>query len=142
MKIYLYVSTDKSSFRVQIKKIMKHPILACQIEQEEFLKKCSESERDYFARNFRIGNAAYIYHQQAFSEKEEWLRIYYKEWLEGLPANLAVAMKKRGFDGCKSILPFLRYVNERKDSGLRDWMKEHLSDEDYMVYQKSAGEDQ
>lgn len=115
----------------------KHPNLSCQIKQDEFLKNCPKGERERLASNFRIGNAIYTYHQQAFSEKDEWLRFYYNEWLEGLPPNIAVHMREYGFDYCKTTLSFLRYVNERKDLGLKDWLKEHLSEEDFLKYQKS-----
>lgn len=116
----------------------KHPNLSCQIKQEEFLKNCPESARESLASNFRIGNAIYIYNQQALSEKDEWLRFYYNEWLEGLPPNIAVDMRRHGFNFCKTVLPFLRYVNERKDLGLRDWLKKYLSEEDFVNYQKRS----
>lgn len=113
---------------------MKHPNLSCQKKQEELLQKCPESERENMACNFRIGNAIYIYHELALAEKTEWLRFYYNEWLEGLPPNIATHMRGHGFDYCKTTLPFLRYVNERKDIGLNDWLKEHLSEGDFMNY--------
>lgn len=43
-------------------------------------------------------------------------------------------MKEKGIDYCRNAMPFTRYVNERNDRGFRDWMKEHLSEEDYRYY--------
>lgn len=114
---------------------MEHPNSECRKMQEEFLKNCPPEEREFHARLFRYGNAAYIYHQlvKAPSNKDS-LKVYYEEWLQGLPPNIAEDMKKKGFEQCKSLFPFTRYVNERADIGMRDWMKEHLSEEDYNYY--------
>lgn len=113
---------------------MKHPNTECQKKQEEFLKNCPEEEREFHARLFRYGNAAYAYHQQACSTNEKRQREYYEEWLQGLTPDIATDMKKKGFEQCKKMLPFTRYVNERNDYGMRDWMLEHLSEEDYSYY--------
>lgn len=43
-------------------------------------------------------------------------------------------MKQQGLAICKTALPFLRYVNEREGIGMDEWMKEHLSEEDYEYY--------
>jgi hypothetical protein len=113
---------------------MKHPNADCQRKQEEFLKSCPEEEREFHARLFRYGNAAYTYHQQACSTSEKRQREYYEEWLQGLTPDIATDMKTKGFEQCKKMLPFTRYMNERNDYGMRDWMKEHLSEEDYNYY--------
>lgn len=115
---------------------MKHPNPTCQKSQEDFLNSCPEEEREFHAQFFRIGNATYIYHEQAAFTCEKRLREYYAEWLQGLPANIAGDMKKKDFEQCKNIFPFTRYVNERNDIGLRDWMREHLSQEDYDYFLK------
>lgn len=110
---------------------MKHPNPDCQESQAEFLRNCPEEQREFHERMFRIGNATYIYHQQVESLNDKELYPYYLEWLEGLPAHISADMKNRGFEQCKFALSFTRYVNERKDIGLDEWMKEHLSEEDY-----------
>ena len=119
---------------------MKHPNLECQRNQEEFLKDCPVEERENFATSFRIGNATYVYHEQAFSTSDKRLKEYFDEWLQGLPPGMAEDMKERGFESCLKIWPFTRYVNERNDLGLRDWLREHLSTEDFETYMQS-GED-
>lgn len=114
---------------------MQHPDPECQRKQEEFLRNCPPEEREAHARLFRIGNAAYRYHQLANTPKnKDSLKLYYEEWLEGLPGHIATKMKEKGFEVCKGMAPFSRYVNERNDYGMRDWMKEHLSEEDYNYY--------
>lgn len=114
---------------------MKHPNPECQRKQEEILKNLPQKEREMQARSFRFANAAYIYHQEAGKElSEEKLKVYYEEWLHGLPAHIATTMKEKGTDYCRNAMPFTRYVNERNDRGFRDWMKEHLSEEDYRYY--------
>lgn len=118
---------------------MKHPNAECQKMQEDFLKNCPKEDREFHARLFRYGNAAYTYHQLAKAPRnKDSLKFYYEEWLQGLPPNIATDMKKKGFEGCKMALPFTRYVNERTDIGMDEWMKEHLSDDDYSYYKKNG----
>ena len=109
---------------------MTHPLEKCRKEQEKFLKECTENQREFHAAIFRIGNAAYRYHRLAEETSEKILRSYYPEWLEGLPPGIKDDMKKKGFEECRTMLSFTRYVNERNDIGMDEWMKEHLSDED------------
>ncbi|MDR1340419.1 MAG: hypothetical protein LBK58_10260 [Prevotellaceae bacterium] len=65
------------------------------------------------------------------------MKLYFNEWLEGLPANIKKDMKLKGFEACKRMFPFTRYVNERQDIGMGEWMKQHLSAEDYEYYTNS-----
>eukprot|EP01029_Cantina_marsupialis_P031095 TRINITY_DN8750_c0_g1_i1.p1 TRINITY_DN8750_c0_g1~~TRINITY_DN8750_c0_g1_i1.p1 ORF type:complete len:123 (-),score=19.27 TRINITY_DN8750_c0_g1_i1:38-406(-) len=116
---------------------MKHPLLEKQKSQEEFLKNCPEDQREFHQYMFRVGNASYIYHTQATNAiDEKTLRKYYEEWLEGLPHNIKIDMQKKGFDACKTCVPYTRYVNERSDIGMNEWMKEHLSEEDFKEWLK------
>ncbi len=116
---------------------MKHPNPETQKQQEKFLKRCPEEKREQREYMFRVGNAIYIYHQLACQDKDdETLKIYYNEWLEGLTENFRKNMEWQGFEFCKTTLQFKRYVNERTDIGLIDWMKEHLSDKDFKEWIK------
>ncbi len=117
---------------------MKHPSEKCQKNQEEFLKKCPEGEREFHAQLFRIGNATYRYHQLASQPDIKSLRLYYEEWLEGLPKNIQVAMRNQGFEACQNHIPFTRYVNERTDIGMDEWLKQHLSQEDYKAWSEQG----
>ena len=114
---------------------MKHPNKQQQQNQADFLANCPPEQREFHARLFRIGNATYRYHQLAASVKDEIPEEYYFEWLEGLPEPIREDMKKKGFEACKSILSFTRYVNERRDIGLDEWLKNNLSEEDYNYHQ-------
>ena len=67
---------------------MEHPNSKCRIAQAEYLSRLPEEERENKARDIRIGNASYIYHQQAVPIQENRLIMYYKEWLEDLPTTL------------------------------------------------------
>lgn len=110
---------------------MEHPDPKCQKIQEEFLKNCPEDEKEFHERFFRIGNAAYVYHQRATSINDKVQEEYYHEWLEGLPETIRKDMQNKGFGACKTMVPFTRYVNERSDIGINDWMKDHLSKADF-----------
>lgn len=125
----LYMSYHKSNFKrkVYIHSVdstnMKHPDPKIQETQETFLNQCLDNEKAYYARHFRIGNAAYLYYQHANRHlnslrEDDIMKLYYQEWLHGLPAQISSNMKARGFEGCKSTLSFRRYVNERDDVGM------------------------
>ena len=85
---------------------------------------------------FRTGNAAIGYHQQAQLIHDPTLEDF-DDWLSGLPDNIRLDMQKQGFDVCKTHLPFTRHVMERRDVGIDDWMKEHLSQEDYALWEQN-----
>jgi hypothetical protein len=113
---------------------VKHPNQDIQKNQEQFLNSCPAEEKEFHSRLFRIGNAAYCYYQLAGSD--EIPEEYFTEWLDGLPEPIRLDMKKKGFAACKSILPFTRYVNERRDVGMNEWMRGNLSNEDYHAWNK------
>ena len=115
---------------------MKHPNPDIQRNQERFLESCPPEEKEFHSRLFRIGNAAYCYHQAAVGN--EIPVEYFFEWLEGLPEPIRVDMKKKGFEACKSVLSFTRYVNERRDIGMDEWMRGNLSDEDYHAWNNQS----
>jgi hypothetical protein len=113
---------------------MKHPNKEQQDNQKKFLAKLPKDQREEHARLFRFGNASYIYHQEA--EELEPTETDFEEWLTGLPENIRSDMRNRGFESCKSIISFTRYVMEKNDIGMDEWMKQHLSESDYKEYHK------
>ncbi|MDR0232996.1 MAG: hypothetical protein LBI82_12915 [Dysgonamonadaceae bacterium] len=115
---------------------MIHPDPQIQRNQQDFLNRFPLNEREHHASLFRIGNAAVIYHQMAEETSLPKLELYYHEWLEALPSNIRESMEKRGFEECKRILSFTRYINERNDFGMDEWMKSNLSEEDYKFYKR------
>lgn len=117
---------------------MKHPNKEQRDNQKKFLAELPEEQRADHARLFRFGNASYIYHLEA--ENQEPTETDFKEWLTGLPENIRNDMEIRGFDSCKSVLSFTRYVMEKNDIGMREWMQEHLGTNDYNEYCKMIEE--
>lgn len=110
---------------------MKHPDDQYNQSQSKFLNALTGEERQWHERMFRIGNATYVYHSK--TNDEEYSPTYqdFLDWLEGLPSNIRKAMEEKGFEECKTALPFTRHVMERNDIGLDNWMRKHLSNEDY-----------
>ena len=111
---------------------MKHPLAKIRENQAAFLKNIPADERPTHEQLFRIGNATYCYHQSATTLEPS--EVDFAEWLEGLPEPMKSDMKNKGFDACKGILSFTRYVNEKNDMGMDAWMKNKLSPEDYTAY--------
>lgn len=111
---------------------MTHPDEHINKAQQDFLASCEPDDRQMHELLFKVGNATYRYYMEAKSSSPSeaiWL-----EWLEGLREPVKATMKKIGFQGCKSVLPFLRYVNERNDLGLEAYIEANLSKSDYSKY--------
>ena len=103
--------------------------------QAKFLAQLPEEQREEHARLFRFGNASYVYHTRA--EEQEPTKEDFIEWLEGLPKNIREDMERKGFDSCMGVLSFTRYVMEKNDIGMDEWMEQNLSKEDFKAYRKT-----
>ncbi len=149
---------------------MRHLIEKYNQIQAEQLANFAPEEREFWARQFRIGNAAYCYQYQfndvaglakAQSGKmpenlAEWLeqqlatkqdnrsvnellKIYFEEYLDGLPNEQFKAGERAGgLEAAKRSWPFRRYVLERNDFGMDEFMRLNLSEEDYAFYKRSS----
>lgn len=109
---------------------VKHPLEEMNINQENFVQSVSENDREFHELLFSYGNAVYVYHGL---DIEPTLQDY-KEWLEGLDQVIRTDMENRGFEKCKTILSFTRYVRERKDIGMEEFVKEKMGKEEYQKY--------
>ena len=145
---------------------MRHPIESCNEEQAKVLAGLRGTMREFMARTFRLGNATYCYLAQfkPFSgEAEEtaleWLEhqltstpdpqnrtaaallnVYFEEWLAGIPENSRSIEQQRGVDEAKRGYPFRRYVLERNDLGMNEFLEKNLSAEDYAYHQELGKE--
>lgn len=154
---------------------MQHPIEKYNQRQAEMLATLPEGEREFWARQHRIGNAAYSYqyqfnHVAGLSNDQasklpsvgppedllEWLEqqlsvrqesrsanelltIYFEEYLEGLPNDrVREGERTRGLEEAKRSWPFRRYVLERNDFGMDEFMRLNLSVDDYAYYKWSG----
>lgn len=110
---------------------VKHPLDDCNTSQEKLLSQFSEGQKRFQELMFSYGNSAYLYHSRA-REFEPSITDY-SEWLEGLPENIRKDMEQKGFEGCKGVLSFTRYVNEKNDIGMEEFIKEQMGEE-YQEY--------
>lgn len=113
---------------------MEHPNKKQREAQAKLLEELPKNEREEHARLFRFGNAAYIYHEQAETFKPT--ESDFEEWLIALPKEVRKDMKMKGFESCKGVISFTRYVMEKNDIGMNEWMKNNLSEDDYKEYCK------
>lgn len=111
---------------------VQHPLEQYRQSQEAFLAACPPEERKYHALLFSYGNSTYRYHQEArdYTPTE----TDYQEWLEGLPAAMRDDMKQKGFERCRTVLAFTRYVMEKNDVGIEAYVREKMGEE-YAAYQ-------
>lgn len=149
---------------------MRHPIEKYNQIQAEQLANFAPEEREFWARQFRIGNAAYAYQyqfndvagltkteagkipedlfewlEQQLAAKQdnrpanELLKVYFEEYLEGLPnEGVRAGERTRGLEAAKQSWPFRRYVLERNDFGMDEFMRLNLNEEDYAFYKWSS----
>jgi hypothetical protein len=112
---------------------VKHPDENCNQMQEAFLAKCPADERRYHELVFTCGNITYRYHQEARTFNPTVAD--FAEWLEGLPDSMRQDMQQKGFEACKGFLSFTRYVNEKNDIGLKEYIQRQMDPEDFAEYQ-------
>jgi len=111
---------------------VKHPIEGCNEEQELFLSKCPESKRRIHELFFTLGNATFQYHRRAKEYKPD--KADWDEWIECLEGPVKSGMNKLGFEKGRLALPFTRYVLERNDIGLDEFLANTVPAEDLKDY--------
>ena len=115
---------------------MTHPIDKYNQQQADTLATLPADQREYMARMFRIGNAAYRYHHRLASEPTE---EDFTEFLEGLPQdNIRNTYQAEGFNKAVTSWPFRRYIQEKNDIGMGEFMRQHLSADDYVFYVETS----
>lgn len=113
---------------------VKHPDESCNAMQAAFLEQCPADQRRFHELFYTYANIVYRYHSGA-REFAPTLQEY-QEWLEGLPENIRKDMQEKGVDDCKGVLSFTRYVNEKNDVGLEEYIKQHMDPADYAEYRQ------
>lgn len=58
----------------------------------------------------------------------------FKEWIDSLQEPMKSAFKKQGFDSCKGVLNYRRFILESADIGLDEYLRNNMSSEDYQYY--------
>lgn len=65
----------------------------------------------------------------------ELLKTYYEEYLDGIPCKgFREGERARGMEEAKRSWAFRRYVLERTDFGIEEFMRLNLSEEDYAIW--------
>ncbi|MGL6128566.1 hypothetical protein SAMN05444360_1344 [Chryseobacterium carnipullorum] len=110
----------------------KHPLEQYNTAQENFINNLADKDKEYHSLLFSYGNASYLYHNLPIEPSFE----DYTEWLEGLQENIRKDMQSKGFETCKSILSFTRYVREKRDIHMEDFIIEKMGIEQYGKYKE------
>lgn len=108
---------------------VKHPDNECNISQNKLLETLPPESRENQALLFSYGNASYKYHAL---ELEPTIQDY-NEWIEGLDEPVKKGMQGLGFEKCKGVLSFTRYVREKNDIGMEEFLKNEMGN-DYLKY--------
>lgn len=58
----------------------------------------------------------------------------YSLWLQSLNAPMQKQFSRDGFEKCKSVLNYKRFILELADIGMSQFMQQLLSNEDYDVW--------
>ncbi|MEI6949790.1 hypothetical protein V9K67_21565 [Paraflavisolibacter sp. H34] len=115
-----------------------HPLEKYRAIQAEQLAALPEHQRRQMELAYSFGNAAYIYHSQA--QDYEPSEVDFEEWLEGLSETMRASMKKKGFQACKTHIPFTRYVLEKNDIGMDLFVKNLMGAKDYAEFHEFCNE--
>jgi len=115
---------------------MKHPDDQYNQAQLKFLSGLSGEERLWHERMFRIDNTTTVYHSRTKSEYSPSY-VDFLDWLEGLSSNIRKDMEEKRFEFCKTALPFTRHVMEINDMGINEWMRTHLSNDDFELWRST-----
>ena len=113
---------------------VKHPLDACNRSQEKFVSDSPIAERLFHELLFSYGNASYRYY--SISRKINPSIEDYEEWLSGLDPVISVAMEEKGYEGCLTVLSFTRYVNEKNDIGMDEYVEGLMGEDDFANYLK------
>jgi hypothetical protein len=113
---------------------VKHPLDHCNRAQIETIQQLPEAVRRSQELFYSYANAVYRYHQEAAAH--EPTHQDYEEWLEGLPENVARGMRARGFEECRTVLSFTRYVQEKNDVGLEAYVRGLMGEEEHEEYKE------
>ena len=110
---------------------VKHPEEKINLNQEDFLRNIPENDKEYHSILFSYGNAAMLFYSLPIEPTQQ----DYSEWLNGIPQeNIKNDMKAKGFEFCKTSLPFSRYVREKNDIGLDRFIMDKMGEELYNKY--------
>ena len=113
-------------------KKVKHPIANLDLKQDDFLENIAEENREYHKLLFSYGNVVYLYHNL----QEEPTLEDYCEWLEGLEETFREGMAAKGFESCKTVISFTRYVREKRDIGMDKFVEKTMGEEQYAKYKE------
>jgi hypothetical protein len=61
----------------------------------------------------------------------------FKFWLESLPEPMRTHFKNESIENCKGVLNLQRFVLELRDLSLEEFLKDRLTEEEFLAYKKS-----
>jgi len=111
---------------------VKHPDPKCNQQQEAFMTSCLQQHRRFHELLFTHGNIAYRYHSKA--HKFEPIEQDWNEYLEDCQTGFRKIMVDMGFEQGRRVLPFTRYVIEKKDVGMDEYVRRCMDPQDYAAY--------
>ncbi|MEC3881804.1 hypothetical protein [Parapedobacter sp. 10938] len=120
-------------------KMTDHPLEEQRTNQERFLAKLSEDDREVHALLFRVGNLTYRFHDDVACEPDE---DDYQSWLEGLDEGVRPSLELMGFEKCRTMLALRLHASERSDRGYYNYLKKNLTPEDYTNWFKLTRREQ
>jgi hypothetical protein len=111
---------------------IKHPDETCNINQEKMLKSQNPEMKIFHTKMFNKMNATFQYYDQDILPNQE----DFEEWLEGLEEPMKSDFRESGFESCKNQLSLRRYVLEKNDLGLDEFVNRLLKPEDVAYFEE------
>lgn len=85
----------------------------------------------------RIGNTVRLYYEQV--NKVVLTEDIFNLWIESLQEPMRSSFKKKGLENCKGVLNLQRFYLELNDKGLDEYLKNHLTEEDFSYWVAIGG---
>lgn len=103
--------------------------------QKAYLEKQEEKYRRADELIFSYGNASVLYYKEAkMAISEESFKDYLSALREYGDNKIADHFEAQGFEKSKGAIPYIRYVNEKQDIGMEEFIKEKLGEKLYNEY--------
>lgn len=115
--------------------MVEHPSIQQKNAQKQLIEQYKGSQKRSHELFMSYGNAVYIYHREALDWiNEEIFHEFIDSTRKNVDLTIANHFEKEGFHKMQTALPFTRYVNEMRDKGQDEFVKNLMGENDYNEY--------
>ena len=116
---------------------VKHPEPSRNTAQEIIIRQFPEEERRFYELFFSYSNASRIYHLE--TPEQEPTRYDFRQWLAKLSEPIRIAFEVSGFEECRLLPDFIRYIHEKRHLEEEEFICSLMDEENYQEYRALLG---